>query len=227
MKESVSIIGGADGPTSVFVAGKRRKQGLARRLRQWKLKRRMDMVKESLVAKPHSLEEVVCYMKEKYQAEEISRMSREFQMQKKSRKESLILKYRPELLGEAVKRPESQEREEIERFWREIEERSKKAEGVLDEVFPMDFHIFRIVVPGCGEVRVDLELCWDEISSCCSGDGGAEMKNLYEISRDIYRYYGVREEDIREESERFRILVHVLADEEWKRHKVMRRWRKW
>lgn len=67
----VSIIGGADGPTSVFIAGK------------------------TITANAHTLEEVIQYLQDNYGAVEVSKELRSYQEQYKSIKESLILQHKP------------------------------------------------------------------------------------------------------------------------------------
>ena len=98
-KEAVSIIGGADGPTSVFVAGKKKgiplKHRLKNRIYKWKGKR----AAKKITAGAQTLEEVVAYAAEKYHAAEADIAQRKYAAQKNCLKESLISRYKPELLG--------------------------------------------------------------------------------------------------------------------------------
>ena len=59
----VSIIGGADGPTSIFIAGKGGKIKLTTRIRNYFYKIKRDRIKRQITANPHTLEEVVEWMK--------------------------------------------------------------------------------------------------------------------------------------------------------------------
>ena len=65
-KSEVSIIGGADGPTSVFIAGHSKKQPLKLRIKNSIYRYKRKKVEKTIVANPHSLSETVRYAKEKY-----------------------------------------------------------------------------------------------------------------------------------------------------------------
>ena len=97
---AVSIIGGADGPTSVFIAGKYQKQSLKLRIKQAIYRHKRKEVEKTIVADPHSLVETVQYAKKKYKFTEAAPTDREYLEQRECLKESLILQYKPEVLGE-------------------------------------------------------------------------------------------------------------------------------
>lgn len=98
--KSILVIGGADGPTSVFVAGKSNNLSVLGRIkRTWRKKKRLNIEKK-IVAVSHTLDEVVRYMKQQYHAGEIPSGEQRYQEQRRCFKESLIMQYRPELLGE-------------------------------------------------------------------------------------------------------------------------------
>ena len=99
-KNGVSIIGGADGPTSVFIAGHSKKQPLKLRIKNSIYRYKRKKVEKTIVANPHSLSETVRYAKEKYGLTETASVDREYIEQIKCLKESLILQHEPELLGE-------------------------------------------------------------------------------------------------------------------------------
>ena len=103
---STSIIGGANGPTSVFVASK--KGGKARvplkhRLQRLFYKQRRKKVISKIIADPHTLDELVKYVKTKYNAVELLENDRKYHQQRKNCKSALVQRYHPELLGEDVK----------------------------------------------------------------------------------------------------------------------------
>ena len=60
-KSSVSIIGGADGPTSIFIAGKSDKRPLKVRIKNVIYKCKRKRVEKRIVAGSHTLNEVVEY----------------------------------------------------------------------------------------------------------------------------------------------------------------------
>ena len=99
-KNGVSIIGGADGPTSIFIAGPSEKQPLKVRIKNSIYRYTRKKVEKTIVANPHSLSETVQYAKDKYELTETAPADREYIEQIKCLKESLILQHEPELLGE-------------------------------------------------------------------------------------------------------------------------------
>ena len=54
-KNGVSIIGGADGPTSIFIAGHSEKQPLKVRIKNSIYRYKRKKVEKTIVANPHSL----------------------------------------------------------------------------------------------------------------------------------------------------------------------------
>ena len=58
-KNGVSIIGGADGPTSIFIAGPSEKQPLKVRIKNSIYRYKRIKVEKTIVANPHSLSETV------------------------------------------------------------------------------------------------------------------------------------------------------------------------
>ena len=60
-KSEVSIIGGADGPTSIFIAGRTRKKPLKVRIRNIIYRYRRKIVEKKVVADSHTLDELVQY----------------------------------------------------------------------------------------------------------------------------------------------------------------------
>ncbi len=65
---SVSIIGGADGPTSIFIAGKGGKVKLITRIKNYFRKMRRNRIKKRITANPHTLGEVVEWLKREHKA---------------------------------------------------------------------------------------------------------------------------------------------------------------
>ena len=208
---AVSIIGGADGPTSVFIAGKAKKKSLKEKIRQRHALRKRAKAASAIKAEPHSFDELVLYLQNKYHASELSKQSVSYQEQYKCVKESLILRYRPELLGDLAQIPKLGGRtsSSIEEFIRQTKLRSDAAQAVSQEQFPIDFHLY-IICTQAGRIEFAMERTWGIISCSYSGKK-KEMKRLKAINKDVYLYYGVTEEDIRNQTDRYQELVSVLA----------------
>ena len=101
-KSEVSIIGGADGPTSIFIAGRTRKKPLKVRIRNIIYRYRRKIVEKKVVADSHTLDELVQYAMNTYNLIETNSTERKYIEQQKNLKESLILQHKPEVLGEMV-----------------------------------------------------------------------------------------------------------------------------
>lgn len=190
MKKSVSIIGGADGPTSVFIAGIGKKPNFIDKIKLSIYKRRKAKVEASFLANPHTLEDVVQYIKDVYQAKEISENSNHYMQQRKSMKESLILSHKPELLGETLDGLEWLDIESAEEFVIKMKARSERCDIIPDDKFPIDYHSYLIQVPNCGDIHVEIEQNWDVLSFSSSGSKKG-MKKLTKIIKDINLYFGI------------------------------------
>ena len=208
---AVGIIGGADGPTSVFVAGRMGKLPLKIRIKnriyKWKSKR----AQKRIVAGAHTLEEVVAYADEKYHLTEATETERKYVEQRKCLKESLISRHKPELLGELAEilRPDDYTLESVKALQDQFQARREKAEAVTEEQMPMDFHIYEIGL-GDGRLEMEIDYRWNILGISYSGSKKA-MKRMKEIAKDLYLYYGVSEEDILHKSERYHSLLATLS----------------
>jgi len=210
--ESVSIIGGEDGPTSIFIVGKGGRVKFTTRIQNYFRKIKRDRVKRRITANPHTLEEVVELLKREYGAVEVSQQSINYLEQRKCLKASLIMCHRPDLLGELMELepPEGEDMESLKAFWEQIQERERKAVEIADDIFPLDFHIYEIRLPGDGMMQVGVETIWQMLDGSCSGDR-KNMRQLKKLFKKIYLYYGVTAEDIKNETERYKSLLGVLC----------------
>lgn len=210
--KSVSIIGGADGPTSIFIAGQNKKWNLKDRVKRYFYQKKRAKVERSITAHPHTLEEVAQYCVDKYGAKQESQQSHAYIEERSCLKESLIIRHRPELLGDLaqVDKPDRHDEEAMREFWSKVEERSRRARGISDTQMPMDFHIYVIEVEQAGCVRISMDVLW-EIFGCSYSGSKQGMKQLQRIAKELYTYYGVTEADIQEQTERYRALVTTLA----------------
>lgn len=83
---AVSVIGGADGPTSIFIAGKTGKRTLKERVRRYFYQRRRKRVERKIKPDAHTLQEVTAYVVEKYHAVEMSEKQMSYIEQRKWQK---------------------------------------------------------------------------------------------------------------------------------------------
>ena len=209
---SVSIIGGADGPTSIFLAGKVGKVKLTTRIQNYFRKIKRNRIKKQITANPHTLEEVVQWLKQEYGAVEVSKQSYNYLEQRNSLKASLIMRHRPDLVGELMnlEPPDREDVEALKVFLEQVQERNRKAEEVADDIFPMDFHIYEIKWTENDRMWIGVETVWQVLDGSFSGEKKT-MKQLRKLFKKIYLYYGVTAEDIKNETERYKSLLGVLC----------------
>ena len=209
---SVSIIGGADGPTSIFIVGKGGKVKLTTRIQNYFRIIKRNRIKKQITANPHTLEEVVEWLKREHGAVEVSQQSHNYLEQKQSLKASLIMRHRPDLLGELInlEPPEGEDVEALKAFCEKIQERRNRAAEIADDIFPIDFHIYEIKWSENDRMQIGVETVWQVLDGSFSGDKKT-MKQLRKLYKKIYLYYGVTAEDIKNETERYKSLLGVLC----------------
>lgn len=78
-KNSVSVIGGADGPTSIFTAGKSGKKPLKQKVLGYIYKCRRKRAEKKITAGAHTLEELAAYAADKYGAAEVDNTKKSYE----------------------------------------------------------------------------------------------------------------------------------------------------
>lgn len=217
--KSCTVIGGADGPTSIFIAGKNdREKNIFKRLKSYILNKRyhtrMRQIKKKITPNGHTLEETIQYIKETYKAVLADASYPNFTERKKSMRFSLLQCKRPELLnmGQRISPPKNFEDEnEVREWWKVqrewIDECQRRADEISYEVFKTEYYLFFIDKGEQGVLEVEIDTCFSQITISYSG----EKKCMEPILRDIYLYYGVFEEDILNETERYQSLIGFLS----------------
>ena len=209
---SVSIIGSADGPTSIFIVGKGGRVKLTTRIQNYFRIIKRNRIKKQITANPHTLEEAVEWLKRKHGAVEVSQQSHNYLEQKQFLKASLIMRHRPDLLGDLInlEPPEGEDVEALKAFCEKIQERRNRAAEIEDDIFPIDFHIYEIKWSENDRMQIGVETVWQVLDGSFSGDKKT-MKQLRKLYKKIYLYYGVTAEDIKNETERYKSLLGVLC----------------
>jgi hypothetical protein len=210
-KSAVSIIGGADGPTSVFVAGKSKKRSVKIRIKNVIYRYKRRKVEKTIAAAPHSLDETVQYAKDKYKLIETASDDEEYLEQIKSLKESLILQHKPEVLGEmqVIPTPDYTDDKAVKEFLGKLKMRSEMINAMPDSILSMDFHLYRVRI-GDGLFEMGIDFMWNIFGTSYSGNK-KEMKQFEKISKELYLYYGVNTDDIKNRTARYSALVTVLS----------------
>lgn len=215
---AVSIIGGADGPTSVFILGKKEKNPFRRiqhALLQRKYRRKRKNAERSVVSGTHTMRETIQYAKERYGMTEADASYRYYEERKRTMKGSLISRKKPELLSEdkRILPPEDLNDKKALKAWeKQVREwtamREREIDAVSGEDFPMEYHLFVADREGQGRLEMEVELLHDALAISYSG---GDKKDMDAVVKDIYRYYGVSQEDIERHTERYRELITVLS----------------
>lgn len=210
-KSGVSIIGGADGPTSIFIAGRTQKRPLKVRIRNIIYRFRRKIVEKKVVAGEHTLDELVQYAKNSYNLLETNSSEKKYTEQQKNLKESLILQHKPEVLGEMkdIPKPDLSNEKSIREYLCKIEARSEMIAEMPDNVIPMNFHLYEIRI-GDDSLEMEIDYIWNIFGISYSGNKKV-MKRFKKISKDLYIYYGVSEDDIKKKTERYLSLVTALS----------------
>ena len=210
-KSEVSIIGGADGPTSIFIAGRTRKKPLKVRIRNIIYRYRRKIVEKKVVADSHTLDELVQYAMNTYNLIETNSTERKYIEQQKNLKESLILQHKPEVLGEMkdIPLPDYFNEASVIEYFGKIKTRSEMIAEMPDSIIPMDFHLYKIEIND-NFLEMEIDYTWNIFGMSYSGNK-AVMKKFKKIARDLYSYYGVTEEDIINKTERYSSLVTSLS----------------
>ena len=76
----------------------------------------------------------------------------------------------------------------------------------------MEYHLYHIKVENQGEIYFEIEKHRAHFSATSSEAAKGKLKNVQCVVKDIYQYYGVSEQDIAENSERYLHLVAVMTD---------------
>jgi hypothetical protein len=180
---AVGIIGGADGPTSVYIGREKRKIPVKYRIRNQIYRWKTKCAAKKITAGERILTEVIAYAEERYGAVEADITERKYAEQKRCLKRSLIYRHKPDLLNGGV--------------------------SVSEMELPMDFHVYEIVVDD-GTLEMEVDYYWEIFGVSFSGNRRG-MKKMNRIQKDLYLYYGVSQEDIRQKSERYHSLLAALS----------------
>ena len=210
-KSEVSIIGGADGPTSIFIAGKTQKRSLKVKMQNAIYKHKLKRAEKKIVAGAHTLNELVQYATNKYDVVEINVAERKYIVQRINLKESLILQHKQEVLGEMkdIPTPDISNEESVRQYLDKIKARSEMIAEMPDDIIPMDFHLYEIRI-GDDVLEMEIDYIWNIFGISYSGNRKA-IKQFEKISKDLYLYYGVSEDDIKKRTERYSSLVAALS----------------
>ncbi len=221
MEKSYTIIGGSDGPTSIFLAGNfngHKEKNIIKIIKRKILKKRLNIKTKKaaklIVPNAHTIKQTIQYIKQHYHAVEADYSYPYFNERKLNMKYLLIQREKPELLGieKKIAPPKDFNNIKLLKEWQKsIEEWNneclKKTESISDKTFPTDYHLFLINKKNDGTLEIELDTLHPNISISYSGN----KKILEPILKNIYMYYGVSKKDIHYKTERYKTLLSILS----------------
>ena len=191
-----SIIGKADGPTSIAIIKKNSKLTFKHRIQKLIYSIKRKYVQKSIKAESHSLDEVMKYIISKYGFKEV--IDDDVKMEYYQMRASFIMQYAPELLGEYATMPKlkSESEEDILEHIKLFQQRQERAMAVPVEEFDIDFHKFEKSFGDINDnMHITIEKRFHYIGGGVSGNKKI-MKQFNRIYKDVHKYYGVSKEDI-------------------------------
>lgn len=210
---AVSVIGGADGPTSVFLLKRDRKLTLRQKMQRIKYNIKRTYVEKKLKSGGHTLDEVMAYLVKVHGFVELDKDSDEMREEYSRMRASFLIQHAPKLLGEYAILPQlkSESQEDLWDYVRQSEERIQKAMEISSAEFDIDFHKFQISFDDINDnIHFLIEKRFGYIGGGASGNKKI-VKRFQQLDKDIHRYYGVTEEDIKTKSKRYEDVVRALC----------------
>lgn len=208
---AVSVIGGADGPTSVFLLKRNPKLTLRQKLQRFKYNMKRNHVERTLKPGGHTLDEVMAYLVDVHGFTELC--PEETVEEYNEMRASFLIQYAPNLLGDFAVLPplKSESQEDLRAYVMQAEARTQKAKEIPSTEFDIDFHKFRISFEDINDnIHFVIEKRFGYIGGGASGNKKI-VKRFRRLDKDIHRYYGVTEEDIKTKSERYKEVVRALC----------------
>ena len=208
-EQNIAIIGSNDGPTSVFISNGNQKPNLKQKFQKKRFELRKKWYALWIKPNPHTMAEVAEYIREKYDFVELTKESPKYQQLYKELRSSFVMQYEPQLLGEYAALPElkSQNEEGIKIFLDAMRVRQEKACEVPEELFYLDYYYFEKQEKDL-HMEIQLESRFEYIGGSTSGKKLSKFRKIY---RDVYKYYGVSEDDIKYHTKRYENLLRQLA----------------
>ena len=208
---SLEVVFDSDNAQFLEALATARKKPLKVRIRNIIYRYRRKIVEKKVVADSHTLDELVQYAMNTYNLIETNSTERKYIEQQKNLKESLILQHKPEVLGEMkdIPKPDVSNEESVREYFCKIKTRSEMIAEMPDNVIPMNFHLYEIRI-GDDSLEMEIDYIWNIFGISYSGNKKV-MKQFEKISKDLYIYYGVSEDDIKKKTERYLSLVTALS----------------
>lgn len=209
---AASFIGGADGPTTVFLERKDNTNiTIQQRIQRMRNRARRKQIIKSLKANAHTMDQVAEYIMSELGYSEIDKSDSQYREEYCQMRASFLLQYQPSLLGGLSEAPQlkSYDEKSVKIFFEQLEKRQKAAEDIPTDLFDIDLHIYKKKEKNL-ESSIIIEKKYEYIGGSASGSNRS-MKKYKALFRKIYLYYGVTQKDIDEHTKRYDDVVKTLA----------------
>ena len=133
-KESFEVIGGADGPTSIFICDKSKKPTLPQRLRSYFYKTKRHLVEIRIKPGAHSLDEVEKYIKSRYGFVEVGRTESDYITEYEETRTAFLFRYRPDLVQGYDEKFDFDVKENVEEIIARLDVNIKKEKEIADSI---------------------------------------------------------------------------------------------
>lgn len=215
---SVSIIGGASGPTSIFIAGKKAPKPGSKEFREKALQEKFaDNFAKFVKPGKKSMKDLEIYLLAHFHAKEIPLD----ESRRKVIKSNVILNSYPDILATKTYHPGPAPRaKDLIKFEETSRKRFEESENYPEENLNLDMHVFQFYfyLDGkvIGEYDVEMENNTEYITigyhlnHPVSHDAVSAAYN--EITYDIFRFIGVSQEDIDNRTNKFITLMHIFRE---------------
>lgn len=210
--ESIAIIGGSDGPTAVFFGSKKTNLTVRQKLQKYFYEQRKKRMIRRIKPGIHTMEEVVCLLREQYGFSEVSKDTKEYREAYDSMRFSSLMQFEPQLLGDYAAPPslESADEEGFLKLQEQWKIRHQKAREIPEEEFAIELYLLQKEKNG-NRMHFELEARFGHIGGGFSGLGKGGRRKFEKLFRAVYAYYGVTQEDIEGNTRRYQELVRALT----------------
>ncbi|MBP3617861.1 MAG: hypothetical protein J6J38_07480 [Lachnospiraceae bacterium] len=208
---ATSVIGKPDGATSVCLIKRDAKLTWKQKLQKFRYQIKRAYVERTLKPGAHTMDEVMEYIVNVHGFTKLG--FDEIKEEYNEMRASFLIQHAPELLGEYATLPKlkSESREDLLEYVRQAQERTEKAKEIPATEFDIDFHKFQISFEDINDnIHFLIEKRFGYIGGGASGNKKI-LKRFHRIYKDIYRYYGVTEEDIKNKTKRYEEVVRTLC----------------
>lgn len=213
--EHSEIIGGADGPTAIFIADRTQNPTISQKLQRFFNKTKRRFIEKRIVPGTHTVEEVGEYLKSRYGFIEVPSTNPGLAEEYEQMRTSFLFEHRPDLVGEQEIDFDIDPSENREETLRRLEEKIYKereiAKSIPMEVFDIDYHRYTKTGKNINDsMDIIIERNYAYFGGGAQGSKGY-IKKWNKIYKDVYRYYGVSEQDIQNRTQRYKNLIFELS----------------